>query len=132
MTGINNYNNGEEKCAGFHNFGQKLMYFMIGGSIGAAIALLFAPKRGSELRGDIADLSAKGIDQTAAAANHLKQLTADYYKAAKETGSEVLDVVSAGMSVIKEEVSNDAEKIGSIVQTSAKRAVNSAKQVGSV
>jgi gas vesicle protein len=101
---------------------------MIGGGIGAAIALLFAPKRGSELRGDIADMAGKRYDETLAAANQLKDRTAEYSKAAKETGSEVLEVVVAGASAVKEEVSKDVEKIGAIVEVSAKRAVGSANR----
>ena len=37
----------------------KLTYLIIGGGIGAVIALLFAPKSGKELREDIATLIAK-------------------------------------------------------------------------
>lgn len=40
----------------------RLTYLLIGAGIGAAVALLFAPKAGSELRGDIADATRKGID----------------------------------------------------------------------
>ena len=108
--------------------GQKFMYFMIGGCIGAAIALLFAPKRGSELRDDIADMASKRYDETLATANQLKQRTAQYYKVAKETGNEVLEVVIEGASAVKEEVSKDVEKIGAIVEDRAKRAVGSASQ----
>lgn len=124
----NNYNN-ESGCAdSYGRIGQKFMYFMIGGGIGAAIALLFAPKRGSELRSDIADMAVKRYDETLAAANQLKQRSVDYYEAAKETGSEVLDVVVAGASAVKEEVSKDVVKIGAIVEDSAKRAVGSASR----
>ena len=110
------------------HLGQKLIYFMIGGSMGAAIALLFAPKRGSELRGDIAEMAVERYEETVEAANQLKQRTAEYYKAAKETGSEVLDVVVAGASAVKEEVSKDVERIGAIVEDTAKRAASSAGQ----
>lgn len=37
----------------------KLTYLLIGGGIGAIIALLFAPKSGQELREDIADATRK-------------------------------------------------------------------------
>lgn len=131
MTNNNAYEYGESSRTGYgRNVGQKLMYFMIGGGIGAAIALLFAPKRGSELRRDIADMTAKGIDQTATAANQLKQRTAEIYRTAKETGSEVLDVVTSGASAVKEEVTGDVHKIGAIVENSAKRAVGSRKPIG--
>jgi gas vesicle protein len=131
MTNNNEYEYRESCCTGFAgNTGQKLLFFMIGGGIGAAIALLLAPKKGSELRRDIADMTAKGIDQTAFAANQLKQRTAEIYKTAKETGSEVLDVVAAGATAVKEEVTSDVEKIGAIVENSAKRAVGSRKPIG--
>src|SRR5919206_553741 len=41
----------------------KLTYLLIGGGIGAILALLFAPKSGQELRGDIADATRKGIEK---------------------------------------------------------------------
>lgn len=128
MTNNNAYEYRGASCTGYaRKAGEKLLFFMIGGGIGAAIALLLAPKKGTELRRDIADMTAKGIDQTAAAANQLKQRTAEIYKTAKETGSEVLDVVAAGASAVREEVTSDVEKIGAIVENSAKRAVSSTK-----
>ena len=42
----------------------RLTYLLIGGGIGAILALLFAPKSGQELRGDIADATRKGIDRS--------------------------------------------------------------------
>ena len=125
----NNYENRGLNCTSrSRHLGQKLMYFMIGGGIGAAIALLFAPKRGSELRSDIADMASKRYDETVEAANELKRRTAEYYQAAKETGTEVLDVVVEGASAVKEEVSKDVGKIGAIVEDTAKRVARSASQ----
>ena len=40
----------------------RLTYLLIGAGIGATVALLFAPKSGRELRGDIADASRKSIE----------------------------------------------------------------------
>ena len=47
----------------------KLTYLIIGGGIGAVIALLFAPKSGKELRDDIADASRKGLEKGKEAAS---------------------------------------------------------------
>ena len=119
----NNYENQTAECASFsRNLGQKLKFLMIGGSVGAAIALLFAPKPGRELRGDIADLAGKSYDKTLAAANEMKHRTAEFYGTAKETGSEVLDVVSDGVSAIKEKVAVGLVKIGATDEGSAGRA----------
>lgn len=118
----NNYENQETECGGFaKNLGQKLMFLAIGGGIGAGLALLFAPRPGREIREDIADLAGKGYDKAFETANEMKHRTAEFYETAKETGDEVLDVVSAGMSTIKNEVASDVGKIGAIVERSVER-----------
>jgi gas vesicle protein len=123
MENSNRFESHAPECRKFAaGVGEKIMLLMIGGSIGAAIALIFAPKRGSELRADIADMTGKRYDEALAAANRLKRRTVDYYNVAKETGNEVLDVVTAGATAVKAEVSSDVEKIGAIVSDSAKRA----------
>jgi gas vesicle protein len=121
-----NYSDVETRCAGnFRAAGQNLMFFLIGGGIGAAIALLLAPKRGSELRGDIANIATRRYEDTLAKAHEVKRRTAEYLEVAKQTGGEVLDAVVEGATAVKEAVSKDAETIGAIVETSAKRAASS-------
>ncbi|MEO8041983.1 MAG: YtxH domain-containing protein [Acidobacteriota bacterium] len=128
--GNNDYNNRETECVSFsQNIGEKLMFFLIGGGIGAALALLFAPKSGRELRSDIADMAETGYEETLSAAHQLKETGAKYFYAAKETGSEVADIVAAGASALKSEFRTDAGRIGAIVEDSARRAANSAKSI---
>ena len=43
--------------------GVRLTYFVIGATVGAVVALLFAPKSGRELREDLADATRKGVDR---------------------------------------------------------------------
>lgn len=128
MTDNNNYETGDSECPGFSKgFGQKLMFFLIGGGIGATIALLFAPKPGRDLRNDIADAAGKRYDETLEAADQFRRQTTEYYQTAKAKGGEVLSVVAAGVSALKEEVSSDVEKIGAIVEGPVKTATNYAK-----
>ena len=54
----------ERRREGGSDVGTRICYLLIGGGIGAMLALLFAPKSGQELRGDIADVTRKGIDRT--------------------------------------------------------------------
>ena len=96
----------------------KIMLLMIGGGIGAATALLFVPKPGRELRRDVTGLIDKGYDRAIIAASEIKDRTSEYYEAAKGTSEDVLEVVSSGISVIKDELRGDVEKINSIVQSS--------------
>jgi gas vesicle protein len=67
----------------------KLTYLLIGGSIGAVIALLFAPKSGVELREDIADATRKGIEKSKETAAQLQEKAGDYYEVTRERAGEL-------------------------------------------
>lgn len=67
----------------------KLTYLLIGGGIGAILALLFAPKSGEELRGDIADVTRKGIEKSKEAASVAKERAGEYYEVTREKTAEL-------------------------------------------
>lgn len=69
--------------------GTRLTYLLIGGGIGAILALLFAPKSGQELRGDIADVTRKGIDKSRETATQLGTRAGEYYEATKERATDL-------------------------------------------
>jgi len=62
----------------------KLTYLLIGGGIGAVVALLFAPKSGTELRGDIADVTRKGIEKGKETASQLQERAGEYYEVTRD------------------------------------------------
>ncbi len=66
----------------------KLTYLIVGGGIGAILALLFAPKSGVELRGDIADATRKGIEKSKETAAQLQERAGEYYEVSRERASE--------------------------------------------
>lgn len=70
------------------NAATKLTYLLIGGGIGAVIALLFAPKSGTELRGDIADATRKGLEKGRETAAQLQEKAGEYYEVSREKASE--------------------------------------------
>ncbi len=70
------------------NVSTKLTYLLIGGGIGAIIALLFAPKSGVELRGDIADATRKGIEKGKETAAQLQERAGEYYEVGREKAAE--------------------------------------------
>jgi gas vesicle protein len=80
----------------------RLTYLLIGGGIGAILALLFAPKSGHELRGDIADATRKGIDRSRDAAQQLGDRAGEYYEATRTRAGELY--------------SQAAEKVGEVAQ----------------
>ena len=70
--------------------GTKLTYLLVGGGIGAILALLFAPKSGHELRGDIADATRKGIEKSKETASHLQERAGEYYEVGRERATEYI------------------------------------------
>jgi len=70
---------GKGRRPGGSNFANRLVWFLVGTGFGAAIALLFAPQSGEELRNDIADATRKGIDRSREA-GQLGLKVRDYYE----------------------------------------------------
>ena len=93
----------------------RLTYLLIGGGIGAVLALLFAPKSGQELRGDIADATRKGIDRSREAASQLGERAGEYYETTRGRASEIYSTAS--------------EKVGEVARTAREAA---ARQTGTV
>jgi gas vesicle protein len=99
----------------------KLTYLLIGGGIGAIIALLFAPKSGQELREDIADATRKGIDRTREAALYARDRAGEYYEVGRTRAGEYYDL---GRERASELYSTASEKVGELAdsaRTSASR-----------
>jgi gas vesicle protein len=69
--------------------GDKLVYFLIGAGIGAITALLFAPKSGSELRSDIADVTKKGLDYARDTGREVGERATEYYQTGVERATEL-------------------------------------------
>lgn len=84
----NDYYDGYGRGREDSSAGTKLTYLLIGGGIGAVVALLFAPKSGHELRGDIADATRKGIEKGKETAVHLQERAEEYYEVGRERASE--------------------------------------------
>lgn len=72
----------------------KLTYLIVGGGIGAILALLFAPKSGEELRGDIADATRKGIEKSKEAAAQLQDKAGEYYEVSRDKAGELYQTAS--------------------------------------
>jgi gas vesicle protein len=87
----------------------RLTYLLIGGGIGAILALLFAPKSGQELRGDIADVTRKGIDRTREAATQIGSRAEQYYEVGRDRASELYSTATAKATELAD-VARDAAR----------------------
>jgi gas vesicle protein len=86
----------------------KLTYLLIGGGIGAVIALLFAPKSGVELRGDIADATRKGIEKGRETAAQLQERAGEYYEVSRERAGELYQTAQEKAGAFKEKAKSAA------------------------
>ena len=96
------------------NISTRLTYLLIGGGIGAVIALLFAPKSGHELRGDLADATRKGIDRSREAAQQIGERAGTYYETGRERAAEYYTQAADKASELYTQA---AEKVGEVAQT---------------
>ena len=93
----------------------RLTYLLIGGGIGAILALLFAPKSGQELRGDIADATRKGIDRSREAAQHLTDRAGEYYEATRERAGELYSTAASKVGEVAQTARESASRQGGTV-----------------
>ena len=96
--------------------GTKLTYLLIGGGLGALIALLFAPKSGQELRGDIADATRKGIEKGKETATLVGERAGEYYEVSREKAGELYQVAQEKAGELKEKAGELKEKAGSLTE----------------
>ena len=96
------------------NISTRLTYLLIGGGIGAVIALLFAPKSGQELLGDLADATRKGIDKSRETAQQLGERAGEYYESTRERAGELYSQAANKASDVYSQAS---EKVSEVAQT---------------
>ena len=112
-----------------------LLYLLIGGGIGATLALLFAPKSGSELRGDIADISRRGYEEAVEKTQQLRDQTADIYHSVKDKADEIFSYAATKFSsnsgdlvATAQDVVDDVSKTAASVLAEAGKTSKSGEQ----
>lgn len=110
---------------------EKLTFLLVGAGIGATLALLFAPKSGRELRGDIADYTKRGVDAAGEQARILGGRASEMYGTAASKASEVYGTaagrvteaygtarerVAAGAGTVSEVAARQKEQIAAAIE----------------
>lgn len=99
--------------------GEKFLYFLIGGFVGASVALLFAPKSGEETRGYLEGKYRQGSEEMARRIRSGRETVHDV----KET---VSDKIANSLSKGKEAVNRQTGQISSAIEA-GKRAYQEEK-----
>ncbi len=102
----------------------KLTYLLIGGGIGAIIALLFAPKSGQELREDIADVTKKGIEKGKESAAQIQEKAGEYYEVTRERANELYSTAHDRAEELYHTAQEKAEGFADLAKETAARSTN--------
>lgn len=93
------------------NIGDKLTYLVVGGGIGAVLALLFAPKAGEQFRAEIADATRKGLDKTEDLANQLNEKAKTAYSDTKTMATDLYDAAKVRLDQTATALKTTSKKI---------------------
>jgi len=87
--------------------GEKTLYLLLGASIGAVAALLFAPRSGEETRKIIMTKAREGADTVTAQTEQVKEKTSEYLDRGKEVVQQqrnsLTAAIDAGKKAYREE-----------------------------
>jgi len=81
--------------------GSKVVWFLTGAAIGAAVALLFAPTSGEETRKYIGKKTEEGRDALADAGRDLADRGREYYEKGRKLAEEAGDLFDRGRKVVR-------------------------------
>jgi len=90
--------------------GEKALYFILGASIGAVTALLFAPRSGTETRKIIATRAREGADIIANRTKAVAGKTSEYVEKGKEILQQQRDQIAAAIEAGKQAYKEEKEK----------------------
>jgi len=91
-------NHNEEE--GF-NFGNNVAWFLTGAFIGAAVAILYAPKSGKETRQFLADKVQQSKDAVAESSNNIVEASKDMFERGRQLVDDAADLFERGRKLVK-------------------------------
>lgn len=90
-----------------------LVSFFAGAAIGAGLALLYAPKSGRELRGDISDLADDAVEKIREYAQEAQEKIKSTLEDGKEVLKEKKSILSSAIEAGREAMQKEKERISS-------------------
>jgi len=91
--------------------GEKALYLLLGAAIGAAAALVFAPRSGEETRKLIITKAREGADGVASQTRTVKEKTSEYVDRGKEVVQQQRESLNAALDAGKKAYREEKEKV---------------------
>ena len=83
------------------NSGEKLIWFLAGAAVGAALGMLFAPRSGRELRQLISERTAEGREQLVEAGRDVYTKSRDLYERGKGLADDAAELFERGRKAVR-------------------------------
>jgi gas vesicle protein len=90
--------------------GTVLVSFVAGAAIGAGLALLYAPKSGTEMRGTIADFAEDAVDKIKEYTKEAQEKIKSAIEDGKETISEKKSILTSAIEAGREAMQKEKER----------------------
>ncbi|MFY9223339.1 MAG: YtxH domain-containing protein [Blastocatellia bacterium] len=100
----------------------KLNSFLIGIGVGATIALMFAPKSGKDLRGDISDSAHHGVDLANNGMKQVKNRATNLYKAGCD---KTIDIINSSKKILDKHLDKQKDIVSNAVNAGKKAYLDS-------
>ncbi len=81
--------------------GSKIVWFLTGAVIGAAVALLYAPRTGKETRRVIAETASRGKDRVAETSKDIVGAGRDVYERGRKLVEDAADLFERGRKLVQ-------------------------------
>jgi len=94
--------------------GTVLVSFVAGAAIGAGLALLYAPKSGTEMRGTIADFTEDAVDKIKEYTKEAQEKIKSAIEDGKETIIEKKSILSSAIEAGREAMQKEKERASTI------------------
>jgi gas vesicle protein len=83
------------------DFGNNVAWFLTGAFIGAAVAILYAPKSGKETRQFLADKVQQSKDAVTESSNNIVEASKDMFERGRQLVDDAADLFERGRKLVK-------------------------------
>ncbi|MBS1872065.1 MAG: YtxH domain-containing protein [Acidobacteria bacterium] len=92
-------------------YGEKLIWFVAGAAIGAAVALLYAPASGSDTREYLGKKTREGRDALAESSKEMYERGRELYDRGRKMADDAAELLERGRNIVEKAAENASETV---------------------